>query len=207
MAPRARAHLRARASRIGGSYSHPEGNPSSNPNLERSKLRFVLPNQGPQRAQAARVGGEPAPLNKHDHRLFHRGAAHGTRRHARSADRAHAQVTARQEHDGPRAARRTLRGVQLVGQGLGAGGAGREGSPHATRRGRRWTTASSCACDRRAGGGRAPWSQRDAQRNRKFADGGLPADENQATGLPKPTARLRDSLPLHKDPSAEVKKC
>ena len=57
-----------------------------------------------------------------------------------------------------------LRGVQLVRQGLGAG-CGREGSPHATRRGRRWTTASSCACVRRAGGVSAPWSQRDARRS------------------------------------------
>ena len=53
-------------------------------------------------------------------------------------------------------ARRTLRGVQLARQGLGAG-RGREGSPHATLRRRRWATACAapCACDRRAGGGRA----------------------------------------------------
>ena len=69
-------------------------------------------------------------------------------------------------------ARHTLWGVQLVWQGLGAG-CGREGSPHALRRGRRWATACAapCACVRRAGGVSAP---RDAssQRNRKFADGG-----------------------------------
>jgi hypothetical protein len=78
-------------------------------------------------------------------------------------------------------ARHTLRSVQLVRQGLGAG-CGREGSPHATRRGRWWTTASSCACVRRAGGVSAPWSQRDgaSKRNRKFADGGLPADKKSS---------------------------
>jgi hypothetical protein len=72
-------------------------------------------------------------------------------------------------------ARRTLRGVQLARQGLGAG-CGREGSPHALR-GQSLPPPHPrvCACDRRAGGGRAPWSQRDAssQRNRKFADGGV----------------------------------
>ena len=69
-------------------------------------------------------------------------------------------------------ARRTLRGVQLVRQGPGAGRAGREGSPHATRRGRRWATACAapCACDRRAGGGRALEPKRCA--SHKFADGG-----------------------------------
>ena len=64
--------------------------------------------------------------------------------------------------------------------GLGAGGCGEEGSPHALR-GQSLPPPHPrvCACDRRAGGGRAPWSQRNAssQRNRKFADGGLPADE------------------------------
>ena len=88
---------------------------------------------------------------------------------------------------------RTLRGVQLARQGLGAG-RGREGSPHATRRGRRWTTASSCACVRRAGGVSAPWSQRDARRRSATASlrtGALPADENQATGLPEPSRRSR----------------
>ena len=71
-------------------------------------------------------------------------------------------------------ARRTLRGVQLARQGPGAGvgekgartrrSAGGSGPPH----------PRVCACDRRAGGGRAPWSPRDAssQRNRKFAGGG-----------------------------------
>ena len=50
--------------------------------------------------------------------------------------------------------------------GAGSGGCGREGSPHATRRGRRWATACAapCACVRRAGGVSAPWSQRDARR-------------------------------------------
>ena len=74
---------------------------------------------------------------------------------------------------------RTLRGVQLVGQRLGVG-RGREGSPHATRRGRRWATACAapCACVRRAGRGRALEPKRCAsKRNRKFADGGLPADK------------------------------
>ena len=62
-------------------------------------------------------------------------------------------------------ARRTLWGVQLVRQGWELGG--REGSPHALR-GRRSLPAAHrhlCACDRRAGGGRAPWSQRDARRS------------------------------------------
>ena len=77
-------------------------------------------------------------------------------------------------------ARRTLRGVQLARQGLGAG-CGREGSPHALR-GRSLPPPHPrvCACVRRAGGGRAPWSQErcaSSQRNRKFADGGLPADK------------------------------
>ena len=51
--------------------------------------------------------------------------------------------------------RRTLRGVQLVRQGLGAG-CGREGSPHALR-GRSLPPPHPrvCACDRRAGRGRA----------------------------------------------------
>ena len=57
-------------------------------------------------------------------------------------------------------ARRTLRGVQLVGQGLGAG-CGREGSPHALR-GQSLPPPHPrvCACDRRAGGGRALESKR-----------------------------------------------
>ena len=74
---------------------------------------------------------------------------------------------------------RTLRGVQLARQGWERGG-WREGSPHATRRGRRWATACAapCACVRRAGRGRALEPKRCAsKRNRKFADGGLPADK------------------------------
>jgi hypothetical protein len=79
-------------------------------------------------------------------------------------------------------AQRTLWGVQLVRQGLGAGG-GREGArtrrdvggggpPHVQRRVRAFAGLD----------GGAPWSQRDAssQRNRKFADGGLPADKKSS---------------------------
>ena len=92
-------------------------------------------------------------------------------------------------------ARRTLRGVQLVRQGLKAG-CGREGSPHATRRGRRWATACAapCACVRRAGRGRALEPKRCAssQRNRKFAGGGLPADEKRNwSSRAKPTIPSR----------------
>jgi hypothetical protein len=69
-----------------------------------------------------------------------------------------------------------------VRQGLGAGG-GREGArtrrdvggggpPHVQRRVRAFAGLD----------GGAPWSQRDAssQRNRKFADGGLPADKKSS---------------------------
>ena len=41
--------------------------------------------------------------DKDNHRLLHRRAAHGARRHVGCAERAHAQVTARQQDDGPRA--------------------------------------------------------------------------------------------------------
>ena len=63
----------------------------------------------------------------------------------------------------------------MWGRGWERGGI--EGSPHATRRGRRSLPAAHrhlCACDRRAEGGGAPWSQRDAssQRNRKFGGRG-----------------------------------
>ena len=46
----------------------------------------------------------------------------------------------------------------------GCGGCGREGTPHATLCWRRSLPAAHrhlCACDRRAGGGRAPWSPRE----------------------------------------------
>ena len=64
------------------------------------------------------------------------------------------------------------------GRGWERGGI--EGSPHATRRGRSLPPPHPrvCACDRRAGGGRALEPKRCAsKRNRKFADGGLPADK------------------------------
>ena len=62
-------------------------------------------------------------------------------------------------------------------------GCGREGSPHATRRGRRWATASSRVCVRPPGWRRgAPWSQRDARRSAtaSLRTGALPADEKSS---------------------------
>ena len=79
--------------------------------------------------------------------------------------------------------------------GAGSGGCGREGSPHATLRRRRWATACAapCACDRRAGGGRALEPKRCAsQRNRKFGGRGhYQRTKNRATGLPEPGGRAR----------------
>jgi len=78
---------------------------------------------------------------------------------------------------------------------------GRRASPHATRRGRRWTTACAapCACDRRAGGasGGAPWSQREMRRrSHKFADAGaLPADETSRSSRAKPDGGRPDGEP------------
>ena len=48
-------------------------------------------------------GAKPVLLNEHKHRIRYRSTTHGTRRHVGSAERAQAEVSARQEHNGPRA--------------------------------------------------------------------------------------------------------
>ena len=65
-------------------------------------------------------GAKPVLLNEHKHCILYRSTTHRAHRHTRSAERAQAEVSARQQHDGARAreadhARRVV--AALLGRG------------------------------------------------------------------------------------------
>ena len=91
----------------GGVYAPPPGYFCTDPRLKVAVPAANLVRCGCPAAHPRVVirvwGAKPVLLNEHKHRIRYRSTTHGTRRHVGSAERAQAEVSARQEHNGPRA--------------------------------------------------------------------------------------------------------